>query len=526
MNLLTESWINVRRNSGELGSITPEEITDSHNTIVDVLAPRADLKGALYQFLIGLLQTTFAPEDEDEWEQYWHDPPAQDVLHKAFTKYHSAFEIDNQGPAFMQDFNLPEGEKKSISALFIEAPGGKTLRDNQDHFVKGGVITKVDAYWAALALFTLQINAPSGGVGHRVSLRGGGPLTTLVMPPVASTANSLWHALWLNVLTQEEIASLLINKNLVADSAMFPWLAATRTSEKKDGETHPEHCHPYQMYWSMPRRVRLDFTDATSGQCDLSGGESQCLVSYFITKNYGVNYTGNWLHPLTPYNVDPEKGAISIKGQPGGVTYRNWLGLVLDDVNNHRRVAKVVDVYNRNRRNIIGGDYQPRLWAFGYDMDKMKARCWYETTLPVFNIAQSERDDVQSLVSCMVDAATEVVGNVRSAVKNAWFNRPKDAKGDSSLGSLLALETSFWGATESKFYQLLEAIIAAKGDEDVIAKIKKDWRRYLSQRALDLFDQWSLSAANEDGDMKRMVKARLDLEKWLRSGKQIKKLAA
>ena len=519
MNLISDQWMRVKCKDGAEDVIAPYQLTEfsGDKTIVDVVAPRADLKGALYQFLIGLVQTCFVPRDEDEWEEYWLEPPTPEIFQEAFEKYKNAFELEN----FVQDYDLSEGERKSISALYIEAPGGKTTRDNLDHFIKGGTVNHVDAYWAALSLFTLQINAPAGGVGHRVSLRGGGPLTTLVMPPESAEKNTLWHCIWLNVLTQEEIEPLIVNHERNKEADIFPWLAPTRTSENKDGETPPEHAHPYQMYWCMPRRIRLDVENATSGICDITGQQSDHLLSHFITKNYGVNYSGNWRHPLTPYNVDPQKGAFSIKAQPGGITYRHWLGLVLDDASNHKQVAKVVDVYDRVRREIIGGDFVPRLWVFGYDMDNMKARCWYEASLPLFNVPEAKRDDTHELSEVMVEAVVEVIGNVRNAVKSVWFIRPKDAKGDLSF-----VDVEFWMQTEARFYQLLEKVLSAGCDEVVMVDIKQQWRIYLYGKALSLFDYWALSAGNEDGDMKRSVKARTDLEKWLRVGKKIKKLAA
>jgi len=519
MNLISDQWMRVMCRDGTKEVIAPYQLTEfsGDKAIVDVVAPRADLKGTLYQFLIGLVQTCFAPRDEDEWEEYWLEPPTSKVLQEAFEKHKAAFELDS----FMQDYDLPEGEGKSISALYIEAPGGKTLKDNLDHFIKGGAIQNVDAYWAAISLFTLQINAPSGGVGHRVSVRGGGPLTTLLLPPESAEKNSLWHRIWLNVLTQEEMEPLVISSEHNKEADIFPWLAPTRTSEKKDGETHPEHAHLYQMYWCMPRRIHLDIENATSGICDITGQQSDQLISHFTTKNYGVNYSGNWRHPLTPYNVDPQKGAFSIKAQPGGVTYRHWLGLVLDDASNHRQVAKVVDAYDRGRRDRIGGDFVPRLWAFGYDMDNMKARCWYEASLPLFNVPEVKRDDAHEFSEVMVEAVIEVIGNVRNAVKSAWFNRPKDAKGDLSF-----VDIEFWTQTESHFYTLLEQALSVECNEGELANIKEQWRVYLRRKALTLFDHWALSAGNEDGDMKRSVKARTDLEKWLRIGKKIKKLAA
>jgi len=528
MNLLNDwKWMPVLRGTNDRGAIEPWQITENIDTapVVDVLAPRADFKGALYQFLIGLLQTAFAPENRDEWQAYWRKPPDGETLQAAFAPFLPAFELD----AFMQDRDLSEGEPKDIAALLIEAPGGKTLRENLDHFVKGGQVRKIAPHWAALALFTLQINAPSGGVGHRVGLRGGGPLTTLVLPPETQGPASLWHKLWLNVLTREEAAGLKSgNPKLKAPADIFPWLAKTRTSEAKTGvETYPENGHPLQMYWAMPRRVRLDLTNTEAGHCDLSGEYHEHLVTGFITKNYGVNYVGPWQHPLTPYSVDLKTGPLSIKGQPGGVCYRHWLGLVLDGDEPgkaKRQPAQVVSTYFQGgRQRAIGreADYQPRLWAFGYDMDNMKARCWYEATLPIFPVEKERRGDIQAAVQILLEAASEALGNLRTAVKQAWFSRPKDAKGDFSF-----LDRDFWQGTESGFYRQLQEIIQeSPGDETEQAR-RKRWRDNLHRQTLAIFDYWALSGDNEDGDLKRLVQARTGLERWLNHGKQMKKLVA
>jgi CRISPR system Cascade subunit CasA len=530
MNLLNNwKWMPILRLANDANKredVEPWQITESIDTnpIVDVLAPRADFKGALYQFLIGLLQTTFAPEDEDEWRGYWRNPPDGETLKAAFAPYLPAFELN----AFMQDFDLSEGEPKDIAALLIEAPGGKTLRDNLDHFIKGGQMQRIAPHWAALALFTLQINAPAGGVGHRVGLRGGGPLTTLVLPPETQGPASLWNKLWLNVMTREEVTNLKSgNAKLKAPADIFPWLAKTRTSEAKTGvETYPENCHPLQMYWAMPRRIRLDLEHTEAGVCSLSGEYHENLVSGFITKNYGVNYVGPWMHPLTPYSVDAKTGPLSIKGQPGGVFYRHWLGLVLesDEQKTNRQPAQIVSAYYTGERQRLMGsvaDYTPRLWAFGYDMDNMKARCWYEATLPIFPVEKPRRGDIQAAVQTLLDAANETLGNLRTGVKQAWFSRPKDAKGDFSF-----VDRDFWQSTEADFYQQLQAIIQETPGSEIEKARRERWRTCLRHQALAIFDYWALSGDNEDGDLKRLVQARAEMERWLNYGKQMKKLAA
>ena len=491
--------------------------------MVAIAAPRSDFKGALYQLFIGLVQTTFAPDDHSEWKALWKNPPTPKTLKIAFETYCEAFEIDGDGPAFMQDYDLPDGEVKGIAALLIEAPGAKTKKDNLAHFIKEGLVEGVTPHWAALALFTLQINAPSGGVGNRVSLRGGGPLTTLILPPDQSERDTLWHQIWLNILTKEHIETLANGSIKVDPSAIFPWLAPTRTSEKNGLQTYPKDGHPYQMYWSMPRRIRLLFDSDRPGRCDLSGETCDRLITHYRTKNYGVNYLGDWRHPLTPYSVDPGKGALPIKAQPGGIGYRHWLGLVVADEKNRKQPARVVQIYqDDNRKRVIGGDFQPRIWAFGYDMDNMKARCWYEATLPLFDIPKAGRAQIQRTTTLMVDAVAEVIKNLRNAVKQAWFSRPKDAKGDLSF-----LDSAFWGATETTFYRLLgESLKSLEQEEPALEPLMRTWSICLRENAYKLFDNYALSDGTEDGDMKRVVKARGKLEKWLHRGKSIKKLAA
>ena len=524
-NLLTDPWLTVQLKDGGREKIAPCEI--GRDDVLDINAPRADFRCALYQFLIGLLQTAFAPEYLKEWRQWWREPPDAETLEKSFAPYEPAFSIFSSigKPAFMQDLTLEKGEQKEIAALFIDAPGGKTLRDNQDHFIKRGGISKLSPEAAALALFTLQINAPSGGVGHRVSVRGGGPLTTLVLPPENSEGDCLWRRLWLNVLTRDDMAQLPGDHQDDALERIFPWMAPTRTSEKKGMETYPEQAHPLQVYWSMPRRMRLQPSDQ-EGRCDLTGQPATSLVDRYLTKNYGINYAGHWQHPLTPYTFESGKEPLSIKAQPGGLGYRHWLGLAVTAQQGKltRSPALVVRCYDDRQRRMPELDFNPRLWAFGYDMDNMKARCWYEAEMPLFNLDQEAREDIADQAKKMIEAATDVLKTLKSALKSAWFDRPKDAKGDMSF-----IDANFWSATEASFYRLLQQLAEHIDDQDAIDTLLKKWAQTLKDEAQKLFDKYALSSLNEDGDLKRVVKARdgkKGLNHYLNGSRALKNLAA
>lgn len=180
MNLMNDPWIPVRCADGSTRRIRPHELTVADNPVMALDAPRPDFNGALAQFLIGLLQTVCAPADEEQWEDWLWSPPAPDTLAQRFAPLVPCFQLDGDGPRFMQDFDVNmEGKENPIAALLIEAPGEKTLKENADHFIKSETVKAICPACAAIALFTLQANAPSGGQGNRTSLRGGGPLTSV-----------------------------------------------------------------------------------------------------------------------------------------------------------------------------------------------------------------------------------------------------------------------------------------------------------------------------------------------------------
>ena len=527
MNLINNPWIPIRRRNGESTLITPWQITDRHDTnpVIALDAPRPDFNGALVQFLIGLLQTTTELKRRSKWKSLLQTAPSPEDLHEQFQPIADAFELDGTGPRFMQDFDIPETETNGIAGLFIEAPGGNSIKNNTDHFIKRGGIAGICHSCAATALFTLQTNAPSGGVGHRTSLRGGGPLTTLVILDPKSSRNSLetslWRNLWLNVLDRITFLSLSGNFDKTDPSDVFPWLAPTRTSEAKarHATTTPGDTHPAQMFWGMPRRIRLDFENTRPGNCDVCSADSPALITHYTTKNYGVNYSGPWRHPLTPHSIDKDGIPLPRHAQPGGISYRHWLGLVQSGGGHQQEAAKVVDAFlERNRAD----PQQCRLWAFGYDMDNMKARCWYESTMPVYELETATvRQHFASTVERCVNAANEVRGYLITALKEAWFERLKDAKGDFSF-----IDLAFWQDTEADFYAVLQTLADGlnRGEPpDVIkTQAKEQWHRYLYDKARDLFDQWATSGGFEYENPRRIFQARNKLLN--RSGSRSKKL--
>lgn len=534
MNLLTDPWLPVVDQQGCRFDIRLAEIGGREGgPAVDIVTPRADFKGAIYQLLIGVLQTAFAPEDGRQWKERWRNPPSRAQLEEAFRPIETAFNLDTENgtPAFMQDFDLPYEKKDvSIEKLLIEAPGVNTAKHNIDHFVKRDFLGCISSYWAAIALFTLQVNGPPSGGGHKAGLRGSGSVTTLLMPQDKDRVSSLWERIWINVLTKEEFRELSGNHELTGLQNIFPWMIKTRTSEKPGMETYPIDTNPLQMYWPMPRRIRLHWRQITT-ICGLTGEQSSAVVCDYHTNPRGTKYDGHWVHPLSPYIYKNGEKPNPIKLKNGGIGYRHWLGIAIKEIESSDRSvvpAKIIDVFRDRYLKGCFSDsgFSPRIWAFGYEMEKESAICWHEATMPIFNLELDALDDLQGHVHKMVIAATDVLDSLKSALKSVWFKRPKDAKGDMS-----GIDANFWATTEPTFYCLLAKLaeLAKQSDEEGAKKLLGTWAIELKQSARILFDQYALSSLNEDGDFKRVIRARHGkngLEHYLNGSKALKALSA
>lgn len=490
ISLLTTPWLPVRFTDGTTGKMAPVALADEK--IVDIAATRADLQGAAWQFLLGLLQSTLAPDNRQHWEEIWKEGLTEEALRNALTPLEHAFQFSAESPSFMQDFAPLNGEKGAISLLLPEIPGVQTIKLNKDHFIKRGITQFFCPHCAALALFSLQLNAPAGGKGYRTGLRGGGPLTTLIelQEYQGNRQTPLWRKLWLNVMPQDEADMPLPS---VYDESVFPWLSETRTSEQANAITTPEQVNKLQAYWGMPRRVRLDFSTPRSGYCDICDSESDELLSTMTVKNYGTNYAG-WQHPLTPYRRPLKEGSelFSVKPQPGGLIWRDWLGLSQDNrtESNNEYPAQVVRVFNSHHlRKVKVG-----LWAFGADFDNMKIRCWYEHHFPLLMT-----EDIIPDLRQAVQVAVFRLSALRSALKEAWFKNPKDVRGDFSF-----IDIDFWNLTEQKFLNFVHNL---ESDEDPDTLLSK-WQKVLWLFTRDYFDDHVFTNPYESNDLERCMKAR------------------
>jgi CRISPR system Cascade subunit CasA len=512
----------------------------------DVALPRADFQGAAWQFLIGLLQTALPPVDDGEWLDRLVEPPSVAELDAAFAPFADAFEFGGDGPRFMQDHDrLEDVQPGPVGGLLIDAPGARTVKLNTDFFVKRGRIDTLCPDCAAIALYTMQINAPAGGAGVRVGLRGGGPLTTLVLPEDENA--TLWSRLWANVMPRDAVGQKGQNWSQPSadDGDLFFWMQATRVSDRKGTEVLPDGMHPLHAYWAMPRRFWLLF-EQEHDSCDLCGRPTTAVVRQIRSKKQGANYDGPWLHPLTPYRRDPKKLEtlpLSTKGQPTGLGYRHWPDLILPDAEGSGAMpARMLQHYMRHKVCFVDDERaagetfdallkHPRLWVFGYDMSNMKARGWYSTDMPLVAVAPQSQDRLRDWVQSFVTLASQFAWMVRQQLRAAWFKRPGDAKGD-----MTQIEAEFFERSEPAFYDVLrqmgDVLAGDTGAAALPAHVFEAWYRRLKRDAMTVFEQHALSGSLEGlktQQLARMTRARRSLQAFVngsgKGGKTVREFA-
>ncbi len=499
-NLLHEPWLPVQRRDGRREWIAPAQITDDlqRNPVVDVDWPRPDLRVATYEFLIGLLATACPPADEEEWLERWNNPLAPDELAAAFAPLASAFDLDGSGPRFMQDLDAVavSDTGNTIEQLLIEAPGEQTIDDNKTLFVKANRIEQLSRATAAIALYTLQTYAPSGGSGNLTSLRGGGPLTTLALP---GGVPSLWNTLWANVPQGKRPAARDLPR-------AFPWLAPTRTADRYPA-TSPAQAHPLQAFWGMPRRIRLAFTtNEAKRPCDLIGTIDAVHVTGWGQRPNGIKYVA-WDHPLAPAYKDTKGGGwLPVHPQADGIGYRHWAALVAGDMSGNRRPAPIIVAWQTRQLDLSDDVRDARLFAAGYDTDNMKARGFVESEMPLPGTADAATAGATAFLAQHLIAAAEIVAQkLRSAVR-------KTVRKGGDVASATTAYEALWAATQGAFFQTLRDVVQPAGApvEHALKGVAQEWQQRLSGIALRLFAE-AAPLDLSSGDPARIVSARRGL---------------
>lgn len=482
MNLIHDAWIPIITQSGIRKTIRPVEILDTTDIPERICSGRPDFDANLVVFLIGLFYSSFTPKRKFK-------RPSIEEANRRFERVAPAFELFGERP-FMQDYRIVYDEKKAkpIRELLIGSPGANTLKENKDIFERGHRIDSLSIPMSILALFTLQSNAPSGGQGHRTSMRGGGPVTTLNWVGT----NSLVDLVFANIPSHKDNEP---NNDTIELSVLFPWMGEIPTSEKNE-ELYPDGCHSSWWFWGLPRRIRL--YPATDGNCSLTGEHH--VITQYMTKARGTNFASNrWQHPLTPYyRKKPNEPMLPFLTPKGGFSYPKW-----------PQVTASTEIHSPART--LDTKY-PRVWVFGFDMDNMKARNWFESITP--NLPFLEDENHQDLLCYRTHSFVEASNIVASALNKCFGIATKKSSTPADV------KAEYWDRTEADYHLAIRDLSIHISKDIPTAQIGENFLLKIRQSAFHIFDQRMVKPIDiSKGKAPQIAKARLELRKKTNSKK-------
>lgn len=522
-NLIHQRWIPVRDEEGNVWDIAPWEVTKpggpDDQLPIALAAPRPDFDGALIQFLIGLVQTAFAPETEREWRLKFKEPPKAEELKTAFERYEHAFNLDGDGPRFMQDHaSLDDVSEKHLQLLLLDGPSENALNNNTDHFVKRDQTMRFSPAVAAMALYTFQTNvhytAAGAGHSHQSTLRGPGPVTTIVL------GETLWQTVWLNTILQGEFDALGASAERHSDHDIFCWLAPIRGSEAKQEITR-EDVHPAHMYWPTPRRIRL-IRDSDKGECSVSAKSQPAVFSKYKTDSDGIDYHPPWNYPLCP-----NTGLNAVKTSSSQLGYQQWTEFVFSK-SDYRPALSVQKCWQRST-SLLQNE-RLRLWVFGFRIrgDRATVRAYRERKMPLFTVTPEVRVEFENFAHQLVNAADHLAGELKTALKRGLYGKKKNGGWDfaahikSSAEQKSVLDdtaTRFWRDTEPLFFDYLseaQSVLERNKDhdpdDDLTLDLRRKWLEGLREdHLLLLYDEVTASSTFHGADPKSVALARNEL---------------
>jgi len=515
-NLLLDEWINVRRQDGSVDRIAPFELSPQQaNPPVTFRIGREDLEMATRECLIGIFQTFLAPSDPGDWVKRFHDtPPAPEELKSVFEAVSDPFQVTNSDHPFMQETgkSMEEQDNLPIVDLAMWGVSSRDVRINRNHFVDENQVQGVCSSCGAMVLYMIQTQTPTIMYRYRGAPRGRqtGFVSTFL------NGSTLWDNVTFNVLPESEFKPSPTSKP--SPDKLFPWLAPEKYFDdtkvysagggvKSRGEDI-KVVHPYQVYWTTPWRVSLNHEDRETN-CDLCGSPTSRPVTSYSKQSMGIDYSGRWYHPLSPYQKEPNAEEIAYYSIPEtGLSYRD-IGVFefgIDPKTSSdqphvpaRVIQSVSENYFSDYHDVLS---EARLEVSGYRIySRNKPAHWEHAEFEFHNINTDERDQLRSHVGQVIRGLKAMVKLTRQRLEWGLFGQyesgefDKPEKDDINIGLYRDLQEQFWNRMENTMRTAINRfvkVVRQESDESV-ETVKLDLVVEAREELVNLFDQLSKS---------------------------------
>lgn len=469
MNLLEDPWIPVRADggTGAFRLLTYRELLCEPGNW-QVSLPRDDLELACVQLLVCMTQVMFLPEDDPALRARSAAPLSPEDFSAGVEPCKDWFDLDHPTQPFMQSRGVKAAENTPIQKLLIGLPEG----NNHAFFNEAGEVRCLSGSLAAIGLFNQASNSPSFGGGFKGSLRGGAPITTLVV------GKTLRDTVWRNVLTRPRIVGRQIT---------IPGFEQDQPTWVKP-ITEKETIHWNEiglvrgLFW-QPARVELA-KSAVVAPCDVLGSDAVPVYTGFRKEKFNFTVEGVWPHPHGALTMSLKNGALEQKFSSFTTTAPAWTLLsefvVPKNINGPDAREGSIPAGPVTQANELG-DGDLHLLIGGY---RTKQASVLERRHDLMSLAQGWGDDkgrLKQLVDLGKEAKKALRGKLYFAVQG---NKDKNLKG---IGAAIheTAEKLFYARTESFIHETFSNVLTFKEWKSA----KADFAKQLATHCLVIFEE-------------------------------------
>jgi CRISPR type I-E-associated protein CasA/Cse1 len=408
MNVLTDRWVPVRLSNGSIIKISPAEVPTAG--AVDVAHPRADYSALITEMLVCLFQTLAAPVDAVARKELLLELDTPDLL--SDRNVVSLFELEGDGPRFLQAPAFKPKAYQSAASLNFEFPSENTLENNKDFFVSRECEAPLCSHCAPVALFLNQSHARMGGQGYRT-----GPRETSVMGAML-VGRDLWHTTRLNLLD----AAWFGHRTAAASrplSYSLPWTRPEVFTKK--GSATLADIGLYGLLWWMPVALYLHFTDNPKQlPCTACGEVRDRVVSHIAKAATPVELVGDTPHPHTGWSINAKTQVGRCQEiDPRGFHLEQWQALTVG--------ARLEDSLPAWQQLSWLDRDDVRLRVFGYHMNQMTPKHWVDSTAPVAVAANAQQaDELRKMSALLLNQARSAQQALSAALRQPKHPNSQD----------------------------------------------------------------------------------------------------
>ena len=304
MNLLKDSWIPVQQ-EGSFQHISLQSLLCEESSW-QISLPRDDMEMACLQLLVSLTQVLFTPTDKSQLKQRIAQSITEVEYIDAVKDKLEWFELDHPEQPFMQVRGVKAAELTDMAKLYA----GLTGATSSAFMNEPNLASKLCSTCATIGLFNQASNCPSFGGGFKASLRGGAPITTLIL------GDNLRQTLWSNVLSRETLNGVMLWYEETLDEKPN-WVDLIKAKESV--QAHNTGILR-GLFW-QPAHIEL--VKGEDAACDCCGQIGE-LYTGFKKEKFVYDFNGVWPHPHGPRTYKLAKGQREDKFSSFTTTAPAW----------------------------------------------------------------------------------------------------------------------------------------------------------------------------------------------------------